>query len=244
MENDDALEILVRPARELLGRAASLAALGRRGLIEDSINGDLMSAETEQFELQAWARVELCAWMEPEDLHVLQAPVGSLIDEEATHCADALVSASTIGWCASAVRLNELPLLSDGSVERQTLKWVPGPWTQVRGRLSSVHLRTDEVLARERERWELIVWRMSLFVNPENRRDDESALRDVGVEVQQVGLVAWIDGDFALEDGTAFRSLDEDQREQLAAESLLRLHAMNWVCGFGAGWEDVPLFLD
>lgn len=241
MENDDSIDIQPRPARELLGRAALLAALGRRGLIEREGDTDLLAAETDQFDLQAWARIELGFWMSPVDLHVLQAPVGSLIDEEMGYCADALVSASTIGWCIGASD-HALPLVSDGSPERRVLAWAPAPWTQLRSRVRLVRVRSDEDLARERERWELIVWRMSLFAEPEDRPDDEAALRDVVAELAEVGLVGTVAGDFATEEGTPFRQLDEEQREQLDTQATLRLRALNWVCGFGESWDDGPLF--
>ena len=243
MIDDDSIDIQVRPARELLGRAALLAALGRRGLIERETDADPMSAETDQFDLQAWARVELAFWMSPEDLHVLQAPPGSLIDEEADYCADALISASTIGWCIGAFA-RDLPLVSDGVPEREILAWVPAPWTQLRSRVRLVRTRSEEELARERERWELIVWRMSLFGEPENKEDDESALREVVAELREIGLVKCVGGDFATEEGIPFRELDSSQREQLDVEATLRLQALNWVCGFGEVWDDVPLFPD
>lgn len=243
MIDDDSIDIHIRPARELLGRATLLAALGRRGLIEQGNDADPMSAETDQFDLQAWARVELSPWMSPEDLHVLRAPIGSLIEEEAGYCADALVSASTLGWCIGAFR-DDLPLLSDGAPERQVLAWAPAPWTQLRSRARLVRVRSDDELARERERWELVVWRMSLFTEPDNAQDDQAALRDVVTELQDTPLVGYADGDFAMADGMPFRQLSDAQREQIDAEAILRLAALNWVCGFGSSWDDVPLFPD
>jgi len=243
MDDDDSIDIQPRPPRELLGRAALLAALGRRGLIEGEADADPMSAETDQFDLQAWARIELGFWTSPEDLHILQAPVGSLIDQEEDYCADALVSASTIGWCIGASS-RSLPLLSDGAPEREVLAWTPAPWTKIRSRVRLVRVRTDDELARERERWELIVWRMSLFTNTANMGDDEAALRDVVVEVESAGLIRCEGGDFATDDGVPFRHLEPDRQEQLDTEATLRLQAMNWVCGFGNRWDDVPLFPD
>lgn len=243
MIDDDSIDIQVRPVRELLGRATLLAALGRRGLIEVESGADPMSAETDQFDLQAWARVELGLWMSPEDLHVLQAPVGSLIEEEAGYCADAMVSASTIGWCIGAFS-DDLPLLSDGAPEQSVLEWVPAPWTQLRSRVRLVRVRSDDELARERERWELVVWRMSLFTEPDNAQDDQAALEDVVTELQDTPLIGYADGDFATADGMPFRQLSDAQREQIDAEATLRLAALNWVCGFGSGWNDVPLFPD
>ena len=243
MDEDDSIDIQPRPPRELLGRAALLAALGRRGLIEGEADGDPMIAETDQFDLQAWARVELSHWMSPPELHILQAPVGSLVEQEEAYCADALISASTIGWCIGASS-QKLPMLSDGSPEREVLACTPAPWTSIRSRVRLVRLRSDDVLARERERWELIVWRMSLFTNTADIRDDETALNDVVAEVKSVGIISCRDGDFATDDGVPFRDLEPDRREQLDAEAMLRLQAMNWVCGFGKGWDDVPLFPD
>lgn len=243
MTDDDSIDIRARPARELLGRVALLAALGRRGLIERETDADPMSLETDQFDLQAWARVELGSWISSEDLHVLQAPVGSLMEEEVEYCVDALISASTIGWCIGAFDY-DLPLVSDGSPEREILAWAPAPWIQLRSRVRLVRARRDEELARERERWELVVWRMSLFTVPDSRNDDDAALRDVIAELEDIGLISCVAGDLATEDGTPFWDLDASQRGQLDAEASLRLHALNWVCGFGTSWDDVPLFPD
>lgn len=246
MDLDDSIDIQVRPARELFGRAALLAALGRRGLIERGIEADPMAAETDRFDLQAWARVELGLWMSPEDLHVLQAPAGSLIDEEVVYCAEALISASTIGWCIGAFGASGryLPIISDGAPERDTLAWIPAPWTQLRSRLRLIKVRGDEELARERERWELIVWRMALFDETGHKQDEDAALQDVVAELQKGGLIGTASGDFAREDGTPFRELDQDHQDQLDVEATLRLQALNWVCGFGEDWDDVPLFPD
>ncbi len=241
--DDDSIDIQPRPPRELLGRAALLAALGRRGLIEGEADADPITAETDRFDLQAWVRVELSVWMSPLDLHILQAPVGSLTAQEEAYCADALVSASTIGWCIGAVS-QQLPMLSDGTPEHGVLAWTPAPWTTIRSRVRLVRLRSDEDLARERERWELIVWRMSLFTNDASLPDDEAALKEVLVEVATAGLLPISYDDFATDDGVPFRELATDFQEQLDAEATLRLHAMNWVCGFGREWEDVPLFPD
>ena len=243
MDDDDSIDIEPRSPRELLGRAALLAALGRRGLIEAEADDDPMSAETDQFDLQAWTRVELGFWMSPHDLHILQAPVGSLIEQEEAYCADALVSASTIGWCMG-VSSRPLPLLSDGAPEREVLAWTPAPWTTIGSRVRLVRVRTDDELARERERWELIVWRLSLFTITASLPDDEAALRDVLVEVANAGIIPVSGDDFATDEGQPFRDLEPNRRDQLDAEATLRLQAMNWVCGFGDRWEDVPLFPD
>ena len=241
--DEDSIDIQPRPPRELLGRAALLAALGRRGLIEGEGDADPMTAETDRFDLQAWVRVELSFWLSPHELHILQAPVGSLTEPEAAYCADALVSASTIGWCIGAAN-RRLPMLSDGAPEHEVLAWTPAPWTKLRARIRLVRIRSDEELARERERWELIVWRMSLFTESANLPDDEAALRDVLVEVADAGTIPVRDGDFATDGGVPFHDLGPELQEQLDAEATLRLHAMNWVCGFGREWDDVPLFPD
>ena len=241
--DEDSIDIQPRPPRELLGRAALLAALGRRGLTEGEGDADPMTAETDRFDLQAWVRVELGLWLSPHELHILQAPVGSLTEPEESYCADALISASTIGWCIGAAR-QRLPMLSDGAPEREVLAWTPAPWTKIRTRVRLVRIRSDDDLARERERWELIVWRMSLFMDTATLSDDEAALRDVLVEVANAGIIPVRDDDFATDDGVLFRNLAPELHEQLDAEATLRLHAMNWVCGFGRDWNDVPLFPD
>jgi hypothetical protein len=110
--------------------------------------------------------------------------------------------------------------------------------------IKGARVRSDEALASERERWELVYWRCSLFSDPNSREDDNSALQETAKEVRALGLLDVAGNDFALEDGRPFGALDEQLLEELRHQAELRLRALNWVCGLGETLDSSPLILD
>ncbi len=243
-DNGDYVDINPWPAAELVGQLVSSVATARRGLIESDDESDIFARETDRIELDAWTKLELSAWISAEDSRILESPIGDLSPDQVGRCDDAMIVASTIAWSIRVAYLKSLPLLTTGDAEQKTLDWVPGPWTPVRNVIKGVRVRSDESLAAERERWELVFWRCSLFSDEQTRDDDNLALRETVEEVEELGSIGVAEGDFALEDGTPFRNLDSQILEELRHQSELRLRAMNWVCGFGETIDSAPLFLD
>ncbi|MBA2469920.1 MAG: hypothetical protein H0V37_10995 [Chloroflexia bacterium] len=242
--DDDYIDIRPWPPIELAGQLVAHVTLGRRGLIENDEEAHVFEHETDRFELDAWAKLELTAWLAADDTPILAAPIGNLTDSQAEHCDDALIVASTIGWAIHVVTFPSLPLATDGGAEQLVLDWAPGPWTPVRNVVKAIRVRTDEALATERERWELVVWRCTLFEDEETTEVDREALRETIAELPDQGLITTDGGDFIIEDGTPFGELSADELDQLAHEAELRLKTLNWVCGFGDAPQSAPLFLD
>jgi hypothetical protein len=243
-DNGDYIDINPWPAAELVGQLVTSVAVARRGLIESDEESDIFARETDRIELDAWAKLELSAWMTAEDSRILESPIGELSTDQVERCDDAMIVSSTIAWSIRVAYLKALPLLSTGDPEQKTLDWVPGPWTPVRNMIKGVRVRSDESLAAERERWELVYWRCSLFSDDRSFDDDNLALRETVQEVEEVGSIGVAGGDFAMEDGTPFRNLDGQMLEELRHQSELRLRALNWVCGLGETLESAPLFVD
>ena len=244
VNDEDFVDIRPWPPAELVGQLVAHVALGRRGLIEDDEDADVFERETDRFELDAWAKLELTAWMAADDTQILATPIGNLIDTQAERCDDAAIVASTIGWAIYVVPFPTLPLATDGGAEQLVLDWAPGPWTPVRNVVKAVRIRTDEALAVERERWELVAWRCELFEDEESIEVDQDALREAIDELSDHDLVASDGRDFILEDGTPLNELGADDLDQIAHEAELRLKTLNWVCGFGEAPQSAPLFLD
>jgi len=244
VEPDDYIDIQPWPAAELVGQLVAHVALGRRGLIELDSAADAIEQETDRFELEAWARTELSSWLEPAESEVLAMPAGELSPEQADVCADAILVASTIAWAIRIVNSDHLPLPVDNQAEQRTLDWAPGPWIPVRNVVKAARLRSDEELAQERERWEIIHWRTTLFEDPAMADDDRSALSDILGELAGNPALQATDHDLALDDGTAIGDLDASALEDLQRLSGIRLMALNWVCGFGESPTRAPLFVD
>lgn len=237
-DTEDTIDIQPWPVIELIGRGVTLATVARRGILEVDDERDAFDLETDRFDLSTWSRTELQNWITDEEIRILNASIGDLTDEDLASCDDALVSASAIAWALRAVDTTHLPLPDVDDVGELTLRWAPEPWDKVRSLQSRARLRSDDELAAERERWELWYWRATDGV------EEPDAVREVVEEVQDSGLIAIIDGDFAHDEGTPFARLSEDDRDDVVWLAELRLRALNWVCGFGETWESAPLYLD
>ena len=61
-------------------------------------------------------------------------------------------------------------------------------------------------------------------------------------EATEAGLLTGDGNDF-LVDGRPYSSVNAETKALIAEISLQRLHALNWVAGFGTTWDDVPLDL-
>jgi hypothetical protein len=249
-EEDQAIDIDLRPAPEVARRLIVLATLCRRAFLESppgiaSLEED---PQTEAFDLVTWlAEYDLEPTLTASERRLLNAPVGSLLPEEsraATWNAEALLA---LGWAGGL-----LPTLSEPTEPgdpQPILGSVPAPWQSPAAWIGSFGLRSEENIARERERAEVWLWRAEIederpHLTGRRLAELETDLRDVVRESIATGLLArGVRDDFPV-GGAPFRSLDEDWVDLIAGIAAVRLHALNWLCGFGISWEDVPLDVD
>lgn len=240
--DDESLDIQPWPIRELVGQLAASASVARRGAIESDDQADVYERETDRFELEAWARGELVSWLTPSDFAILDAPAGDLTSDQLERCHDALLECSTIAWAISVVGSDTLPVFSDGESERLGVEWAPGPWTAIHQVTRGKRPRHDDMLAREREKWELLYWRLDLDLPFDDRT--EEALRATTTEAADIGLMPADQGDFITDQGVSFQSLDIDLTDRYLHEAEVRLRTLNWVCGIGERLETAPLMID
>lgn len=238
----DSVDIQPWPVRELVGQLAASAAVARRGAIEADVQADVYERETDRFELEAWSRGELVSWLTLSDFAILDSPAGALSPDHLERCHDALLECSTIAWAISALGSEGLPIFTDGEPERLAVAWAPGPWTAIHQVTRGKRPRHDDALAREREKWELIYWRLDL----ELPLDDETleAIRETASEAASAGLLVVTHGDFTTDQGVPFHGLDIDASGRFLREAEVRLRTLNWVCGIGERLESAPLMLD
>ena len=232
------------PIPELVGQLVAQAALGRRALIETDEASDAFERETDRFELEAWARLELSPWLTPEEFRYLETTVGNLREDTLALCEQRLMVASTIGWALGLTGLPHLPAISDGSSEIAVLEWAPTPWSPVRGVMKGVRLRSDEALATERERWDILYWRSTLFGDPDYLESDRSAWREALVEILAADLWPVRDDDLLVNDDMTYGQAAEADPLSLQDAAEIRLRALNWVCGYGERPTTAPLDLD
>lgn len=243
-DDEGFIDIQPWPVQELVGRLVCLTSLGRRGAIEAEATGDLFEAETDRFDLQAWAELELGPWLSTTEARILRTPVSGLSDDDLAACADALSASCAIGWAVRVLPDTTLRVALDNADELRVLEWSPGPWRKVREITRQVRLRSDQELADEREKWDIVVWRLSLFQDANDDAVDQAALVDVLAEVTELGKLRTDGTDLVTADGAPFSAFAEEELAKLEHHAALRLRALNWVCGLGQDWDSAPLILD
>jgi hypothetical protein len=235
--DDESLDIEIRPTIDLVRRAAVLAAIAERGVLEVDGDREPYERDTDRFDLLSWVRSALAGAVSPAELRLLETPVGDLGDDLSL-CDDALIDAATIAWALGVVAAERLPVPQDGDAEERLLAWAPPPWSDLDRLARGLEPRSEEEIAAERERWEVWFWRAM------DADDETGAIAEVVTDLAESGLIPTADGDLATDAAEPFGSLTPDEQEDIAWLAEHRLRTLNWVCGFGDTWESVPLYPD
>ncbi len=235
---DDSIDITLRPVDHLSARAIVLASVARRGMLEVEAGREPYELETDRFDLSSWVRTELDEYLLPTERRLLGTPIGDLSDVDFVLCQASLIGASTIAWTLSVAPESELPIPADGVAERLVLAWAPTPWDGWRSALKHAKARDLVEIANERERLELWYWRAT------DAADASEMLREVVADIRRSDLIPIRGDDFVTANSLAFSDLSSDSRSEIAHEAEQRLLSLNWVCGFGDSWDNVPLYPD
>jgi hypothetical protein len=244
VNNDDELDIELRSPAEVATRAIILASLIRRLSIESlAAEAQVEALAGEAFDLRAWLQSEgLWDHLGDTEAAFLEQPLGGLSDAQMATVAWQAEGLATLGW---ALGLAELAPVGDLKLAETVLTLVPSPWDKTAPWIHAAVLQPEPDIARERDRAELIEWRISIeaplrTATDEERSEYHEAIADVAREADVAGLVETSAGDFTLA-GLPPSSMSDDDLERLAALAEERLRALNWLCGFGDSWDTVPL---
>lgn len=244
VDADDELDIELRSPAEVAARSIALACLIRRLSIESLAqdrNDEALAGEA--FDLRAWLQTErLWSSLETSETAFLDRPLGELSDDEMATIAWQAEGLASLGW---ALGLADLSPVGDLSSVESVLTRVPSPWDSAAPWIADARLRSEPEIARERDRAELIEWRVGLesprrLATDQERADYDRAIAEVAREAASAGLVDAANGD-SLITGAPAANLDSEALERLAALAEERLRALNWLCGFGESWNTVPL---
>jgi hypothetical protein len=240
----DEIDLELRSPVEVRTRILILASVLRRLSLEDRTNWDGSDAIAEAFDEREWLREQgLAARLTADEAALLDSPPGSIAREaisEASWQGEALV---VLGW---AIGVHEMPPVGTVSDPRPLLDVVPRPWDETKEWLGDPAIIAESEAAREREVAEIWYWRLTTEVlrrtaSAADRQDYEEAIRDVAAEALTAGLLpALRNCDFSVH-GTSIRDLSGDDVNELIAVTGQRLRALNWLCGFGNSWDEVPL---
>jgi hypothetical protein len=241
---DDELEITLHSPADAAARAIVLASLLRRLALEPTIGDAGDDAAAEAFDLRQWLASEgLGAAMTPRETELLSRSPGSLTPDEIADISWQGEALATLAWTLGLVQA-EPPGRS--APIKLPIEVIPEPWASPRRWIEESRLLPESDIARERERAEIWHW---LAVTESLRRDAasqerqalEAAIREVTMDALASGLLDKpIAAHFAVE-GVAVRELPPPDLARLIMISRERLHALNWLCGFGDSWDIVPL---
>jgi hypothetical protein len=242
--DEDSIDIELRPSAAVAERCIILASLVRKLWIESSFTtnepGD-WSAEA--FDLREWLKGEgIWKGLTRSEEDFLQRPAGELTEDDIAGIAWQAEGLVTLGW---ALRLtNLLPPGSLGDITA-VIQAVPAPWDDTAEWVRVALLRLESEIATERDRAEVLEWRVTIegprrLSSGDEGDDYEAAIADVVYEARESGLLEFDSADFVIGD-RALTSYDNQELERIGALVEERLRALNWLCGYGASWDEVPL---
>jgi len=246
----DEIDIMLRPATIVGRRMVVLATLCRRAFLESKQASSELDDDPEgdRFDLRMWLHDhQLDDELIAEEVHVLETNAGDLSADDATALSWNSEALAALAW---AVEL--APALPDPAQTvdpTNLLATIPAPWDDPRAWISSVMLREEFEIASERERAEVWAWRAEVEdkrrqLPGQARRALEADIAEVVREATAAGLLPKSTINDFVSGGRPVRELSDDQLDTLLANATIRLHALNWLCGFGTDWDDVPLEID
>lgn len=243
LADEDEIDVELRTPAEVRARVLILGAVLRRLALEDAPTDAAGELLGDAFDERAWLQDQgLAGKLTPRESALLDCPVGSFAPEviaEVSWQGEAMIA---LAWAVGAV---DKPPVDATSDPRPVMDLVPHPWDTVQHWLSDPTIVSETDAVRERELAEIWHWRATTELllreaSAADRREYEAAIRDVAAEALDAGIVLGLRGDFLVR-GRSMKDLTDGEVDELIAVTGLRLRALNWLCGFGDSWDDVPL---
>lgn len=242
--DSDEIDVELRTAKEVRDRIVILSAILRRLALENASQGENGDPFADAFDEREWLRAqELVRQLTQREATLLGSPFGSIAPQaivEFSWQGEALVA---LAW---AVGLVDMPPLDATSDLGQIMDLVPRPWDEISAWVSDDVIVSESDAVRERERAEIWHWRATTELlrrqaSPADRHDFEAAIAEVAAEAREVGIGPVLrERDFAVRD-RSIKEISDTEIDELIAITGQRLRALNWLCGFGTTWDDVPL---
>jgi hypothetical protein len=244
--SDDEIDINPRSVAEAGRRLIVLASLTRRGFLEEESALETLREEVdeERFDILVWLDDNgLGSELSLDDRDLLATPIGLISDFDVSEFMIQVDAAVAIAWYLKLIA--ELPEFLADDRQGDLFNVVPSPWDPVGPWLESLKNRTLEELAAQRELAEIWYWRewteeRRRLMSGQALKEIETAIRETAIEAVNAGLLPkHINGDFPVAD-RPFGQLDLEEQDEIGVTAYDRLHAFNWLCGYGSTWSDVP----
>jgi hypothetical protein len=241
--NQDEIDVELRTPAEVRARILVLSAILRRLALENVPSEHAGDGLGEAFDEREWLREhgldgELTSW----EAALLSGPPGTLAPDaivEASWQGEALVA---LAWAIGAL---DMPPVDAPSDALPILDMVPRPWDTIQDWIGDPAIVSETDAVREREVTEIWHWRATTELlrreaSEADRQDYESAIRDVAAEALAAGILPPLRGGDFQTRNRRVSGLSDNEVEELIAITGQRLRALNWLCGFGRSWDDVP----
>ena len=232
---DDDDEPLVPPSAERVARRAlALTAVVARSIVERQAS----DAEAESFRagLLAWtARIGITDEIEPEELAVLQAPVGGLLPQQTINASWRAEGLAVLAWALGRYELPRYDVEADGSEAAAALGFLRELSETV---LAAPSLRAPEELAALREALFSLHWRLRNYGLDGLRMDFADFARRAWFGPLSLDGLRLMEGDLEVRGVPLFRAAEKDWH---AARSIARERqkAANWLEGQEALYSEV-----
>lgn len=242
--DEDEIDIELRTADQVRGRILIVASILRRLALEEASQdgeGDLLA---DAFDEREWLRDQgLTSQLTAREVALLDSPLGSVAPEAILEISWQGEALAALAW---TVGIRDMPPIDAMSNLGPIMDLVPRPWDMTNAWMSDSTIVSESDAARERERAEIWHWRATTELlrregSPGEQPDFEAFIADVAAEAREAGLVPALRGrDFALR-SRSIKEITGTELYELIDITSQRLRALNWLCGFGASWDDVPL---
>jgi Domain of unknown function (DUF4272) len=242
----DEIDVELRAPNEVRARILILATVLRRLALENAAVNDSDELSAEAFDQREWLREQgLARELTAGEATLLESPLGAVAPEAIIDVSWQGEALMALAW---GIGVGSMPPIDTVADPRPVIDIVPRPWDGTQEWLDDPTIVSEAEAAYEREVAEIWHWRMTTEVlrragSAADSEDYDEAIRDVAAEAVQSGLVAALrQGDFLVR-GEGIKNLSANELDELVAVTGQRLRALNWLCGFGAAWDDVPLDL-
>ncbi|HVR95083.1 MAG TPA: DUF4272 domain-containing protein [Thermoanaerobaculia bacterium] len=210
-------------AVQVTQRAFVLAAIVARGAAERSV-GD---PEAEAF------RVEVLQWLdaagvtsalEPQELEILQAPLGTLTEQQAKNAGWRAEGLGVLAWALNQWELASFDVPTDAAVVAETLGFLKPEGLEL---LNSAQLRSPLETKELARRMYLIHMKLRLADQGSRSPDIYEVAKRLRVDPDKLGLV---EDDLVIDD-TPLKAASEDLVRMTLSTVVERHRAANWLLG-------------
>jgi hypothetical protein len=240
----DEIDVELRAPREVRARVLILSSILRRLALENAPLDVEADSLADAFDEREWLRdQDLAGQLIARETAFLDSPLRSIAPEVTREVSWQGEALAALAWAISASDMPPVDAMSD---PRPIIDRVPRPWDAIDAWMGDPTLVSESDAVRQRELAEIWHWRTTTELlrreaMSADRRDYEAAIEEVAVEARMAGFVPLLrNGDFPVR-GRTIKEISDTEVDDLVAVTGQRLRALNWLCGFGNTWDDVPL---